>query len=462
MKVSACASATLPLRYNLKALNFGTIVCRTPAWRFVLFLVVLSPGQAQLDLHTCKVRNIEAKCGSFTVPENRAEPHGRSIRLSVEVLTRAAQTGDSEPLFMLAGGPGGSATELAGFAAESLALVRSAHDIVLMDQRGTGASNGLACPLSEGALFRPRDPAACLTRLSTHADLRYYTTLVFVQDLDDLRATLGYRRIDLYGASYGTRGAQMYLRRYPDRVRALVLASGVPMSEILPDNLGANARRAYQLLTEDCAVDPPCHAGFPNFAAELQSVRKSLSPDQLLGLHLLLYSSATARRVPWLVHEAARGLPQALEREIAQMREILAGQLTIGLHLAVVCSEDLPFSRHPKPVDPVGASFDSQYAALCRDWPRGEVPADFRAPFHSDVPALIVSGDRDPVTPPEDAAAIARSFGHAKVVTVPGSSHLLDGFDGCVNRIIARFLDGMPVQTDCVDSLHPTPFYLGR
>jgi len=146
MRVSAGASGTVPLRYNLIALNFGTVARRAPAWRFVLFLVGLSAGQAQLDLHTCKVRNIEAKCGSFTVPENRAEPHGRSIRLSIEVLMRAAQTSDSEPLFMLAGGPGGSATELSGFAAESLALVRSAHDTVLMGSARHGRIERLGVP----------------------------------------------------------------------------------------------------------------------------------------------------------------------------------------------------------------------------------------------------------------------------------------------------------------------------
>jgi pimeloyl-ACP methyl ester carboxylesterase len=254
----------------------------------------------------------------------------------------------------------------------------------------------------------------------------------------------------------------VYLRRYQDRVRAIVLASGVPMSEVLPDNLGASAKRAYQLLADDCATDAPCHAAFPNFRAELQSLRQSLSVDQLLGLHLLMYSSASARRLPWLVREAARGRPQLLEQEIGHVRESLAGQLTVGLHLSVVCSEDLPFSRHPPPADPVGSAFDSQYVALCRDWPRGEVPADFRAPFHSDVPVLIISGDRDPVTPPEDAAAIAGSFGHAKVVTVPGSSHLLDGFDGCLNGIVSRFLDGLSSQTGCVDSIRPAPFYLGR
>ena len=144
------------------------------------------------------------------------------------------------------------------------------------------------------------------------------------------------------------------------------------------------------------------------------------------------------------------------------MRENLARQLTIGLHLSVVCSEDLPFSRHPPAVDPVGVAFDSQYAASCSAWPRGEVPADFRGPFHSDVPALIISGDRDPVTPPEAAAAIARSFDHAEVVTVPKSSHLLDGFDGCLNRIVARFLNGVPLQTNCVDSLRAPAFYLVR
>src|SRR5580700_8688259 len=98
---------TFPLRYNLKALDFGPVARLTPAWRLVLFLALLNVGHAQLNIHACKVQNIEAKCGSFTVPENRTEPHGRSIRLSVQVLSRAAQTDEREPLFMLTGGPGG-------------------------------------------------------------------------------------------------------------------------------------------------------------------------------------------------------------------------------------------------------------------------------------------------------------------------------------------------------------------
>jgi pimeloyl-ACP methyl ester carboxylesterase len=188
------------LRHNLKASDFGGVSRPATLWRLVLFFGVIAAGRAQLNLHTCRIQNVEAKCGTFTVPENRDQPQGRGIRLNLQILLRTKQSEQSEPLFMLAGGPGGSATELAGFAMESLALVRSAHDIVLLDQRGAGAPNGLDCPLREGALFWPRDPAACLKRLSARADLSDYTTSHFVQDLDDLRAVLGYERIDLYGA----------------------------------------------------------------------------------------------------------------------------------------------------------------------------------------------------------------------------------------------------------------------
>ena len=107
------------------------------------------------------------------------------------------------------------------------------RDIVLVDQRGTGGSNALNCPFpdeDEAADLTPAQLRAhardCLASL--HADPRFYTTSVAVQDLDAVRAALGYARINLYGVSYGTRVAQHYLRRFPGQVRALILDGVVP------------------------------------------------------------------------------------------------------------------------------------------------------------------------------------------------------------------------------------------
>lgn len=398
----------------------------------------------------------------MTVPEDRAKPQGRKLRLKLQVIPRASKGEPDAPLFLLQGGPGGAATTLAEFAADKLGLVHAMRDIVLLDQRGTGGSNPLNCPVREGSVFLPKDPAACLQHLSGHADPRLYTTPVFAQDLDDLRAALGYQQISLYGVSYGTRAAQVYLRQFPEHVKSLVLVSAIPLSAVLPDSLDPPAKRAVDLLVADCASDPLCHAAFPNFASEISSARAGLAPEQVIGLHFLLYSSTTARRVPWLVHQAFTGHSQPLDREIAQNRKTVTDALSIGLHLTVVCSEDVPFSKHPQPSDPFGAALDKEYAGACQGWPIAAMPENYRSPLKSEIPVLIIAGDRDPVTPPENARDIARDFPNANLVIVPGSSHFVDGFDGCLTRVISRFLNDRPIETACVDSLRPPKFFIGQ
>ena len=158
---------------------------------------------------------------------------------------------EPDPLFVAAGGPGAAATEFyARFAAAFGGHPRRERDIVLVDQRGTGGSNRLDCAEHEDALAGAAAAAiaasthACLDSLAPARDVAYYTTSLAVQDLERVRAALGYERINLYGTSYGTRVAQHYLRRFPQRTRAVILDGVVPVEVALGARSRARCRAA--------------------------------------------------------------------------------------------------------------------------------------------------------------------------------------------------------------------------
>ena len=188
-------------------------------------------------LKPCKLPGIneELLCGKLTVFENRETRSGRTIDLNVVVLPALDSTSKEEPLFHLEGGPGVAATGAADFYAKEGKEYRRHRDVVLVDQRGTGKSN----PLTAAA--RTRSPQDYLTEmypveyvknlrqaLEQRADLTQYTTSIAMDDLDDVRAWLGYDRINLFGLSYGTRAVLVYMRQHPDRVRSAILMGVAP------------------------------------------------------------------------------------------------------------------------------------------------------------------------------------------------------------------------------------------
>ena len=165
-------------------------------------------------------------CGTLAVPEDRASNGGRMIDLSIAVVRATGRKAAPDAIFFLAGGPGQSALQVYPSVAQSFARMNLNRDVVLVDQRGTGGSGALPCPQTEleGMTADPGQSAAigarCRDDLAKRADLRQYTTAIAMDDLDGVREKLGYETIDLYGASYGTRAALVYLRRHESHVRA--------------------------------------------------------------------------------------------------------------------------------------------------------------------------------------------------------------------------------------------------
>jgi pimeloyl-ACP methyl ester carboxylesterase len=210
-----------------------------------------SPTASVADrLKPCKVRASEEEllCGKLSVFENRQAHTGRKIELNVVVLPALNPDRKAEPLFHIAGGPGDASTAAVKYYTKSEREYRRQRDVILVDQRGTGAFNPLGCKPAAGDFFGEIFPFKyvenCRRDLERTADLAQYTTSIATDDLDDVRAWLGYDKINLIGLSYGTRAALVYLRRHPQHVRSAVLIGLVPTNYKMPLHHARSEQRA--------------------------------------------------------------------------------------------------------------------------------------------------------------------------------------------------------------------------
>lgn len=447
--------------------------------------------------HPLRIAAFAADCATVAVPEDRAARAGRRVPLRVARIAAISRRKLPDPLFVISGGPGQAATDFYAAAAPAFARILRERDIVLVDQRGTGGSNALDCEQYDDALFdEPLDEIRgiverCRSELEKRADLRQYTTSVAVRDLDEVRARLGYARINLYGVSYGTRVAQHYARRYPDRTRALILDGVVSPQLILGPALALDAERSLERILARCVADRDCRAAFTDPAADYRALRASLSvhavdvrvPNPSTGaMENMAFSSqhlATVLRLASYSAESAALLPLGLQRarrdgdfsllaaQFLLTQRSLEDALAFGMHNSVVCSEDVPLIDEAK-VDRsalaatyIGVAQLEGLQTICALWPRGVVDADFHAPLASRAPTLLLSGSDDPVTPPAYATQAAKGFVDSKHIVLPGFGHGQLGAP-CIDRVMSAFLDtgttrGLDVS--CTKDVKPMPFF---
>jgi pimeloyl-ACP methyl ester carboxylesterase len=429
------------------------------------------------------------------VLEDRSNAGARSIELRVAVVPAVSRNPARDPLFFLTGGPGQAATETYPALAAAFRKVNRDRDVVLVDQRGTGGSNPLRCPEEEVKDFALLDEAAvvpwvsrCLSSLS--GDPRFYTTSISMADLDEVREALGYQRLNLYGLSYGTRAALTYLRLYPERVRSAILDGVVPPTETLGLDVAADAQRAIDLVIARCAKDPLCHQAFPEPANDLDSVMERLeTPVEVTLRHprtgametlafsremaayairLLSYSQETASLVPLLLSSAARSDLAPLAAQFLIVTTQVSESIAEGMGISVVCSEDFPFLEEEATAERnrgtyLGALQTDSLNLVCPRWPQGEIPSDFKRPVESPSPVLLLSGEADPVTPPENGELTASQLGPNALHLVAGGQGHIVIHRGCMSDLVASFLaagsfDG--IDTHCVERIAPQPFFL--
>ena len=426
---------------------------------FLLILLTGAPAGAQLKLHDCRIDGELVRCGTLQVAENPKTPGGRQLALTIMMRPHTDPGKGKEPLFVLKGGPGERAT---ANAEETLRMFRGLgrdRDLVLLDQRGTGGAGELQCEVAEHAFIVPLDPQQCLRTLSEKADVRQYTTEHFVRDLEAARQALGYEQISLWGGSYGTRAAYVYAKRYPQRVRSLVLIAPAPLSMPVLDTFEEDGRIALDTLITDCLGDRACARAFPNLRTDIKTVRDGLKdPYERFGLQILQYSVATSRLIPLLMTRAAAGDREPFQSAIARVRQELVPRLALGLHLAVFCNEDVPFFSTPR--KDAGSLLRMEYERACRGWPRAELPEDFRTSVRVNKPALLISGEWDPVTSPRWTRLAADQFRPSQVVLVPKEGHILYRLNDCVGAMTREFLDNGHADSSCAAQAVPPPYMI--
>jgi pimeloyl-ACP methyl ester carboxylesterase len=456
----------------------------------VLALLALAPASGAASFAPCPAEP-SLGCASVAVPLDRSGAVPGSVSLSVERRTAGAAPSRSA-VVALAGGPGQAVLPLARFVAEAVAPALSGRDLLLFDQRGTGASGPLACPALAGAESTPAQSAAelvqrCARELGpSRGD---YTTLESVADIEAVRRAAGYQKLVLYGTSYGTKVALEYAQRYPQNVEALVLDS-VEIPEG-PEPFHISTFQAIRpALTELCAQRTCAHitsnplADLARLVAATRSrplkakvydghgrlMRETIGSFDLLDL-LIGSDLNPAQRalLPAALHAAVRHdvVPLARLKSLARThpaREEPSAEVDSTLYLATSC-EETPFPWRRGASEAI-REVEAQAAVLslpgsdfypfnavtalsfpplpvCVSWPDA-APAPPGAGPLPNVPTLIFSGGQDLRTPTADAQRVAAMIPDAQLVKVPFTGHSVIGsdFSGCARAALAAFFGG--------------------
>ncbi len=455
-----------------------------------------------LELSDCRISvspgspGIAARCGTFERPLNPMDESAGTIDLKVAVIPALSLEPATDPFVPVAGGPGQSTIRFyAGWTA-AFERIRQDRDILLLDQRGTGESAPMTCELDEDAIDGKYSAEQTLRLTRECLDLlphdpRFFTTSVAVQDLEALRVALGYGQLNLYGASYGTRVAQHFARRYPDSTRTVILDGVVAPQIPLGPEIATESQRAIDRVFERCARDTACNERFPDIRSDFAALRDTLSVapvavalmhpvtaeqefvefgDQQLAaaIRLLLYSPRTVALLPLVISEAANGNYTPLAAQFHMIAASLAESLSIGMHNAVMCTEDAPFIDWDNlDHDAIHASYMGPLQldaikTMCSVWPAGVLDEDLREPLATDVPVLLLSGGADPITPARYAEMAAVDLRAAWLLTGEDQGHGLAAV-GCMPRVIGEFVETATFAdgaADCLAEAFVMPFFI--
>lgn len=472
----------------------------------LLFLLICcgSASAETLSLEDCRISagpgypGIKARCGTMHRPENPADPDSPDIELRVAVVPALNLTPEPDPVVPIAGGPGQGTVEFYAAYRAAFEPLRRNRDILLIDQRGTGASARMDCPIDDDAIlfeteYSLEDTVAyieeCLDKLPH--DPRYFTTSVAVTDLEALREALGYTALNLYGVSYGTRVAQHFARRYPGSTRSVVLDGVVPPQVVLGPEIATESQRAVDNILARCSAETACNERFPDIAASFARVVAALraspvtlsvpnpntgrpealtfGPGQLAGaVRMLAYSPTTIALLPLFIHEADAGNYVPLASQFLLTTVAMSDALALGMHNAVMCTEDIPFlDRTTIDYDRIAASYMGSFQletleAMCRVWPAGLIDPEFKVPLASGIPFLMLSGDADPITPPRYAEMAAAELTNARLLVGKHQGHGQIAV-GCMSRLVADFVtsaDPASIDAACMERNFVMPFFL--
>jgi pimeloyl-ACP methyl ester carboxylesterase len=477
------------------------------AWLLVVAaavcLVAASCGSAagpvrSLQVKPCTVEDLAARCGTLVVPEDRLTGKGRTITVQFVVIRATGTHRAPDPVVYFAGGPGGSAVAEIRSELPDLLNLNVNRDLVFIEQRGTGQSNPLTCPafpdLGGGKAKLRASVKSCLAHL--HGDLRFYTTAMYADDVNQVLNDLHYAKVNLIGISYGTAVEQVFLLRHPGRVRTITMQSGSPLDIRVIERAPGNSQQALDYVFARCESQPACHRAFPHLAADWASLWASVGKSPWVlpaaqsptgttqqmdqdGLANALYQAMFGydeNLVPVAVHTLAT----ARNKAAAMIAVINAGQASGspsggGINLmmpdTITCDEPWAGDR-PAALSGQRASFayhtDLQNAqwwqVVCPLIPKSAAAVGDLRLRVSRVPVLAFNGAGDPIEQPRNWAGAQKFYPDSRDIALPGQGHDVNSasWQACAGVIDQAFVEQASLahlNTYCLPAIAP-PFDL--
>lgn len=485
-------------RVFLALLCAGSLIGATPA------PAPTAESAIGLHLSPCPLgkTKIPAQCGTFGVYEDRAAKTGRVIPLHVVVIPAAHPS--HRAIAIIAGGPGQASTEFAPYilatpSSSAYVTLHDTYDFIFMDDRGMGTSNPFPCnfaPPGDPAsyfryLFPPQLVAQCRAQSERTHDLSQYNTNNATDDLDDIRAALGYDKIVLSGGSYGTLFSMVYMRRHPEHVESAVLDGVAPPGfQPLPGE-PMGAQQAVNDLFVKCKTNAACNAHFPQFREHFAALMKRLDagpinvPARNLvtkktqtvaltksvfvdTLRHLLYDPEGASYVPLMVERAYHGDYRPLAHIMQFVLMSFATALNDGAYLSYSCADMMPFVSESAVRFAAAYSFAGdlrirEQQKACSIWGVPAMPATFNQPLRSDLPVLMLLGSDDPATPAHYGLAALKDLPNGRAVVVKGGGHGAD--TACTDKLVLQFIKASSAKgldlSKCTATFTLPPFKTG-
>jgi pimeloyl-ACP methyl ester carboxylesterase len=461
---------------------------------------VLRPAACPFVLPEGLVEGRDVECSYLPVYENRGEgkpAEGRILRLAVAVFHPPGGASQPDPVIYLSGGPGASILKIIRYHYDLLSepVFATGRSLIVFDQRGIGLSrpaldchtfNDLSLELQdrqiEGQLLSEEEVSElvleslreCKEELGQTADLAAYNSTSSAEDVHDLRQALGYKLVNLWGGSYGTRLALEVMRAYPEDLRSAVLDAVYPPDVDLYVEGPANFQRSLTRLFESCAANQVCRNAQPDLEKVFydtiqrlnaepvlreisnfytgESYEALVNGDTLLALTFqLLYDSRVRYLIPGIIYDVSQGDFNYLDKAYSSLIS-MSSLSSRGMMLSVQCREEVPFSswdafqaeieRHPHLASMYQGSIlgDLIYSA-CEVWSAGLAKPSANQPVESDVPTLILNGEFDPITPPAWGFHAAQTLENAYAFEFPGIGHGASIADECPLNMMIAFLD---------------------
>lgn len=434
-----------------------------------------------LQFERCYVDNVRPalECASFQTSDG--------ANLHVVRAPAVKPLPESLPLFVLAGGPGQAASEMAMLISGPLSSVNQTSDVLFVDRRGTGQSNAWQCDLGDEQI----DLEALQLKVKSCYEMAVWPTSQLnskrsVDDLEEIRNALGVSKINLWGGSWGTRFALLYARWYPEAINRMVLDAVAPQSRSVLHTARA-AQISLERLEQLCTLDAACAERFTGFVDKLIALTTPL--DATRTIHVTdpksgevisedianwmiaqtvrgaLYQPDQAAQLPYVINEAAEGRWQPLA---VMMNEssAMASSMYLGLTFSVLCAEELPRSSDELAVVDARGSFlgNSWYdfwSVACDVWPVES--ASYPELSMLDHPTLLLSGLLDPITPPSYAEESMQYLSNAQHIVFEHGSHI-NSTQPCMAEVLDVFYRGeaLPIETSCGENSAFPKFQVDR